>query len=159
MSDRTVVILVLVAVVTIVLAFAVWEFFLKEEAANGIESEYCIDIWMEDKRIGKVCMDEIEELPTVSFEDTLGSGAVDEGPLLKDVILLAVNESLLSNSTNIQIESGLTLEERTLPWGEIANISNSFILDFTNRGTTKFTSPETQKKDRVRDVTDVEIGV
>jgi len=137
----------------------VWEFALKEEVASEMDSEYCIDIWLEDVRIGKACMNEIEELPIVSFEDILGSGAVDEGPLLKDVILLVMNESSLANSTNVQIKSDLTLEERTLPWGEIANTSNSYILDFTNRGTTKFTSPETQKKDRVRDVTDVKIGV
>ena len=104
-------------------------------------------------------MSEIQTLYTVSYQDTLGSGATDEGPLLKDVILLVVNQSSLSNSTIVRINSDLTGEERTVTWGEIANVSNSYILDFTNKGTTKFSSPDTQKKDRVRDVTDVIIGV
>jgi hypothetical protein len=146
------------ALVIIILAFALWEFVIRPDEGGP---EYEIEFWIGNDSIDKVSMTELEALPTTSYVDTHTTnpgGATDEGPLLKDVILLVVNPSSLTNSTSIHIKSDLTLEERTITWGEIANESNSYILDFTNRGTTKFSSPETQKKDRVRDVTDIRIG-
>lgn len=149
---------IVAVVIIIIILFAAWEFAIKDYVSEDGEHEYTIDFWQGDDKIGKVTMSDLETLQTVSYQDTLGSGAIDEGPLLKDVVLLVVDESSLSNSTNIRIESDLTAEERTITWGEIANTSDSYILDFTNKGTTKFSSPETKKKDRVRDVTDIIIG-
>ena len=149
---------ILAVVIIAISVFAAWEFAIKDYVSEDGEHEYTIDFWEDSDKIVKVTMSTLESLSTVSYEDTLGSGAIDEGPLLKDVVLLVVDESSLSNSTNISIKSDLTAEERTITWGEIANTSNSYILDFTNKGTTKFSSPETKKKDRVRDVTDIIIG-
>jgi hypothetical protein len=151
-------VLIVIIIIIIVAAFASWEFAIKDPVSSDGDNEYKIEFWSGTERIGKVTMTELETLPTTSYVDTLGSGATDEGPLLKDVILLIMNQSGLGNSTDIMLKSDLTGEERTLSWGEIANESNSYILDFTRKGTTKFTSPETQKKDRVRDVTDIWIG-
>lgn len=145
----------------IIVIVAVWEFALRDylSSTNGGETEYKINIWQGDQKIGDVAMSELQTLHTVSFEDTLGSGAIDEGPLLRDVILLEIGETSLTHGTLVLIKSDLTGEERTISWGEISNTSKSYILDFTNRGTTKFTSPETEKKDRVRDVTFIKVGV
>ena len=151
------VVLIVTAIAIIVLAFALWEFVLSDLISTD-DTEYKIEFRSGSESIGKVGMSELETLPTTSYVDTLGSGATDEGPRLKDVILLIVNESSLTNSTEITLTSDLTGEERTVTWGEISNESNSYILDFTKKGTTKFTSPETQKKDRVRDVTDIRVG-
>ncbi|MEE9224440.1 MAG: hypothetical protein V3U51_06815, partial [Thermoplasmata archaeon] len=144
-------------IVIIVLAFALWEFVVRELSSTD-DTEYKIEFWSGSESIGKVGMSELKTLPTTSYVDTLGSGATDEGPWLKDVILLIFDEPSLTNSTEITLTSDLTGEERTITWGEISNESNSYILDFTKKGTTKFTSPETQKKDRVRDVTDISVG-
>jgi hypothetical protein len=153
-------IVALVIMAIIIVIVAVWEFALRDylSSTNG-GTEYKIDIWQGDQRIGDVTMSELETLQTVSYEDTLGSGAIDEGPLLRDVILLRIGEISLTNGTLVLIKSDLTGEEITISWGEISNTSKSYILDFTNRGTTKFTSPETEKKDRVRDVTLIKVGV
>ena len=156
-SYKRPVVLVVTAIVIIVLAFALWEFVLSDLISTD-DTEYKIEFWSGSESIGNVRMSELETLPTTSYVDALGSGATDEGPWLKDVMLLIVNESSLTNSTEITLTSDLTGEERTVTWGEISNESNSYILDFTKKGTTKFTSPETQKKDRVRDVTDIRIG-
>jgi hypothetical protein len=151
------VVLVVTAIVIIVLAFALWEFAIRDLISSE-DTEYKIEFWSGNESIGKVRMSELETLPATSFVDTLGSGSTDNGPRVKDVILLMVDESSLTNSTQITLTSDLTGEERTVTWGEIVNETNSYILDFTNKGTTKFTSPETEKKDRVRDVTDIRIG-
>jgi hypothetical protein len=151
-------VLIVIIIVIVIAAFASWEFAIKDLVGSDGDNEYKIEFWSGTDRIGKVTMTELETLPTTSYVDTLGSGSTDEGPLLKDVILLVMNQSGLSNLTDIMLKSDLTGEERTLTWGEIANESNSYILDFTKKGTAKFTSPETQKKDRVRDVTDIRIG-
>jgi hypothetical protein len=156
--NKRLVFIVVAVIISVVALFAIWEFALKNYLAEDGDHEYLIDFWQGDDRIGTVTMSELQTLDTVSYEDTLGSGATDEGPLLKDVVLLVLDQSSLSNSTDIRIESDLTGEERTVTWGEVANASNSYILDFTNKGTTKFSSPDTQKKDRVRDVTDIVIG-
>ncbi|MFQ6060198.1 MAG: hypothetical protein ACE5KV_02735 [Thermoplasmata archaeon] len=160
-TARKVALLAAIVAVTIVISLCVWEFALREYLASTGEGEqeYSIIIWQGDYMVGQVSMSELRALPTVSYEDILGSGAIEEGPLLKDVILTRIDESALSNETTVLIKSDLTLEERTISWGELSNTSRSYILDFTNRGTTKFTSPETKKKDRVRDVTDIRIGV
>ena len=104
-------------------------------------------------------MSELEGLPAHSYEDVLGSGTNDSGPLVRDVILLRINPSELSNDTMIRFESSLTLQERTLSWAELANESKLYILDFTKRGTVKFTSPDTPKNQRVKDVTNIRVGV
>lgn len=156
-SFKRPVVLIVTAIVIIVLAFALWEFVLSDLISTD-DTEYKIEFWSSNESIGKVRMSELETLPTTSYVDTLGSGATDEGPRLRDVMLLIFNESSLTNSTEITVTSDLTGEERTVTWGEISNESNSYILDFTKKGTTKFTSPETQKKDRVRDVTDIRVG-
>ena len=154
-------IIALAIMAIIIVIVAVWEFALRDylSSTDDGETEYKIDLLQGDQRIGDVTMSELQTLQTVSYEDTLGSGAIDEGPLLKDVILLRMSETSLTDGTLILIKSDLTGEERTISWGEISNTSKSYILDFTNRGTTKFTSPETEKKDRVRDVTQIKVGV
>ena len=154
-------IIALAIMATIIVIVAVWEFALRDyiSSTNGGETEYKINIWQGDQDIGDVTMSELQTLQTVSYEDTLGSGATDEGPLVRDVILLRISETSLTDGTLILIKSDLTGEERTVSWGEISNASRSYILDFTNRGTTKFTSPEMEKKDRVRDVTLIKVGV
>lgn len=144
------------AVAVILIAFAVWELAVRNAS---VEEEYKIDFWVNGQKAGKVSMSQLETLPTVSYLDTYSqSAATDEGPMLKDVILLLIHESALQDNTSIHISSDLTYEERNLTWGEISNPSNSYILDFTNKGTTKLTSPDTPKNKRVRDVTDIEIG-
>lgn len=154
---------VVAVIIIIIVIFALWEFVVRDYLADaGIEEEYEIAFWLGGEKVEPVTMSQLETLHTVSYEDTFTtneSGAVDKGPLVMDVVLLMVNESYLTNSTNILILSALTGEERTLSWGDISNISNSYILDFTNQGTTKFTSPNTQKEDRVRHVTEIRVGV
>jgi hypothetical protein len=158
MDPKRLAVIASIIIVIIIVVFASWEFAIKDLVSSDGENEYKIEFWSGNDRIGRVTMTELEALPTTSFVDTLGSGSTDHGPLVKDVIQLLVSQSTLGNSTDITLKSDLTGEERTLTWGEIANESNSYILDFTNKGTTKFTSPETEKKDRVRDVTDIRIG-
>lgn len=137
----------------------IWEFVLRGYFTSTEGGpEYKIDIWQGDQKIGQIGMSELQDLPTVSYVDTLGSGEIDEGPLLRDVILLRFDESSLTNETTVFIRSDLRGEERTISWGEVSNISKSHILDFTNKGTTKFTSPETERNERVRDITLIRIG-
>ncbi len=158
-SPKKLVIIAITIAVIVVVSVVLWEFVLRDFFKGEEGTEYEIEIWRGDQRIGELRMSDLQALPTVSYQDTLGSGAIDEGPLVKDVILLKLNESSLTNETSILIKSDLTGEERTISWGEISNISESYILDFTKKGTTKFSSPETERNERVRHVTEIRIGV
>ncbi|TET90074.1 MAG: hypothetical protein E3J35_07575 [Methanomassiliicoccales archaeon] len=160
-SPKKLVIIAITIAVIVVVSVVLWEFVLRDFFKGGEGTEYEIEMWQGDQRIGVVKMSKLETLPTVSYLDVFSDrdDVIDEGPLVKDVILLRINESSLTNETSIYIKSDLTGEERTISWGEISNISKSYILDFTKRGTTKFSSPETEKNERVRDVTEIRIGV
>ncbi|UCD92990.1 MAG: hypothetical protein JSV43_03505 [Methanobacteriota archaeon] len=161
-GTRKFAILAIVIVIIVVCSVALWEFVLRDFFKDGEGTEYEIDMWQGSERISGVKMSELEALPTVRYLDVFSqneSEVHDEGPLVKDVILLRIDESSLTNETSIYIKSDLNWDERTISWGEISNTSKSYILDFTKRGTTKFTSPDTQKNDRVRDVTEIRIGV
>ncbi|MFQ5910456.1 MAG: hypothetical protein ACE5IJ_07020 [Thermoplasmata archaeon] len=158
MKNRKVVIAIAVIILAAVLSLAVWEFALRGMLASE-STEYSISISYDGTDREKIRMDELEDLPQQSYEDVLGSGAVDSGPLVRDVILLRFNPSELSNDTMIRLESSLTLQERTLSWQELQNESNVYIFDFTKRGTVKFTSPDTPKNQRVKDVTYIRVGV
>ncbi|MFQ6127995.1 MAG: hypothetical protein ACE5QW_03740 [Thermoplasmata archaeon] len=159
MAKKKTIIFLVAVILIVVLSVAIWEFFLREAFSSDESTEYSISISYYGTERRKIRMSELQGLPEVSYEDVLGSGAIDNGPLVRDVILLRVNPSELSNDTMILIRSSLTLQERTLNWEELRNESKSYIFDFTKRGTVKFTSPDTPKNQRVKDVTYIEVGV
>ena len=158
MERKSTLIILAVVVVVIVLSVAAWEFVLRDMYASE-ETEYSISLSYLGQDRDKIRMSELEELSAYSYPDVLGSGTNDSGPLVRDVVLLRVDASELTNDTMIRFESSLTLQERSLSWGELSNESNMYILDFTKRGTVKFTSPETPKNQRVKDVTHIGVGV
>lgn len=158
MERRSALIAIAVVVVLIVLSVAVWEFALRDLFVSE-DTEYKISISYLGGSLAKIRMSELEGLPEYSYPDVHGSGVNDSGPLLSDVILLRLDPSDLANDTMIRISSSLTIKDRTLSWGELSNESNLYILDFTKRGTVKFTSPDTERNQRVKDVTDIEVGV
>lgn len=157
-KSRGILFAVAVLLLVIVLSVALWEYHVRDIVADE-STEYSISISFQGSDRDKIRMSELESLAEVSYEDVLGSGAIDSGPLVRDVILLRVNSLDLTNETMIRIESSLTLEERTLSWQELQNESKMYIFDFTKRGTVKFSSPDTPKNQRVKDVTYIRVGV
>jgi hypothetical protein len=157
-EKKPILIAVAIVIVVALLSVALWEFVLRD-MFEGESTEYTISISFEGADRDDIRMSDLEGLPESSYEDVLGSGAIDSGPLVRDVILLRVDPSELTNETLVKFESSLTLQDRTLSWGELSNESNLYILDFTKRGTVKFTSPDTPKSQRVKDVTHIRVGV
>jgi len=157
-ENKRVLVAVAVVIAVTVLSVALWELVLRDTFADE-STEYSISVSYEGTDRERIRMSELEGLPAHSYEDVLGSGTNDSGPLVRDVILLRIDPSELSNDTMIRFESSLTLQERTLSWAELANESKLYILDFTKRGTVKFTSPDTPKNQRVKDVTNIRVGV
>ncbi len=157
-ANKRVLVAVAVVIAVTVLSVALWELVLRDTFADE-STEYSISISYEGTDRERIRMSELEGLPEHSYEDVLGSGTNDSGPLVRDVILLRIDSSELSNDTMIRFESSLTLQERTLSWAELGNESKLYILDFTKRGTVKFTSPDTPKNQRVKDVTNIRVGV
>ncbi|MFQ6106815.1 MAG: hypothetical protein ACE5QF_04420 [Thermoplasmata archaeon] len=158
MERKKVAVAAVAIILVVILSVALWEFVLRGVFSSE-STEYSISISCNGASRGSVRMSEMRGLPQQSYEDVLGSGATDSGPLVSDVILLRVNAAELSDDTMIRIESSLTLQERTLRWSELSNESSLFIFDFTKRGTVKFSSPDTPKDQRVKDVTDIRVGV
>lgn len=157
-ENKRVLVGVAVMIAAMVISVALWELVLRDTFADE-STEYSISISYEGTDRERIRMSELEGLPEHSYEDVLGSGTNDSGPLVRDVILLRIDPSELSNETMIRFESSLTLQERTLSWAELGNESNLYILDFTKRGTVKFTSPDTPKNQRVKDITNIRVGV
>lgn len=157
-ENKRVLVAVALIIAMTVISIALWELVLRDTFADE-STEYSISISYEGTDRERIRMSELEGLPEHSYEDVLGSGTNDSGPLVRDVILLRIDPSELSNETMIRFESSLTLQERTLSWTELGNESNLYILDFTKRGTVKFTSPDTPKNQRVKDITNIRVGV
>ena len=157
-ENKRVLVAVAVVIAATVLSVALWELVVRDMFADE-STEYSISISYQGADRERIRMSQLEGLPEHSYEDVLGSGTDDSGPLVKDVILLRIDPSELSNDTMITFESSLTLQERTLSWAELANESKLYILDFTKRGTVKFTSPDTPKNQRVKDITNIQVGV
>jgi len=156
--SRGILFAIAVVLLIVVLSVALWEYYVRGMFADE-STEYSISLSFQGSDREEIRMSELESLPEVSYEDVLGSGAIDSGPLVRDVILLRLNSSELANDTMIKIESSLTLEERTLSWQELQNESKMYIFDFTKRGTVKFSSPDTPKSQRVKHVTYIRVGV
>lgn len=92
---------------------------------------------------------DLDLLDSVSFEDN-EEGKSQEGWLLRDVLLLYVDRTLLTPGTIITVSSSSRNKSVELTWAEVDDANNMVMFDLSGRGTLKLVSRGVEKLD-VRD--------
>jgi hypothetical protein len=82
---------------------------------------------------------DLEQLETVSFADA-EEGKTQEGWLLRDVLLLHVDNQDLRPGTIITVSSSSRDKSAELTWAEVEDTSNWVMFDLSGRGTIKLVS-------------------
>jgi hypothetical protein len=102
---------------------------------------------------------DLEGLEQASFEDA-EEGKTQEGWLLRDVLLLFVDEGALAGDTAVTVSSSHREKSIQLTWADIDDIDNMVLFDLSGRGTLKLVSklPGFDVRDAwVQDVDRIEI--
>jgi hypothetical protein len=98
-----------------------------------------IPMYLGDQLVGAFSPADLEQLQTVSFVDE-EEGKTQEGWLLRDVLLLHMQEESLQSSANIVVTSTSRDKKAELTWAEVQDPENWVMFDLSGRGTLKLVS-------------------
>lgn len=98
-----------------------------------------IPITVDGKLVGGFVPDDLEVLEQVSFVDA-EEGKTQEGWMLRDVLLLDVDEGDLGPETRIIVTSSSRDKSVELTWAEVDDPANWVMFDLSGRGTLKLVS-------------------
>jgi hypothetical protein len=98
-----------------------------------------IPIYVDAELVGGFQPGDLEQLDKVSFVEP-EEGKVQEGWLLRDVLLLYVDAAVLNADSRITVSSSTRSKSAQLTWPEVEEASNSVMFDLSNRGTLKLVS-------------------
>lgn len=118
-----------------------------------------IPIILDGKLVGSFEPADLEGLEQAGFQDT-EEGKTQEGWLLRDVLLLFVDEGALAADMAVTISSSHRDKSYQLTWAEIDDLDNMVLFDLSGRGTLKLVSliPGFDVRDAwVQDVDRIEI--
>jgi hypothetical protein len=106
-----------------------------------------ITLYQDGRMVSQISSSSLESLEKYSFEDA-EEGKRQNGPLLREVILLYVDDSDLSDNTQITVKSTEREKSVVLTWAQVANPENHVLFDSsTNRGTLKLVSSQLENLD------------
>ena len=138
MSQRTRILMavgILIVLVVVVLGVeAVRRANSEPELAPG-----SIPIYLDGKLVGGFVPDDLAELEQVSFVDD-EEGKTQEGWMLRDVLLLHVDEDDLEPGARIVVTSSSREKSAELTWAEVDDAANWVMFDLSGRGTLKLVS-------------------
>ena len=118
-------------------------------------SEGCIPVFSSNTLLAGFCRDNAARLKMTGFIDKK-ENKLQEGWLLRDVILLYVDKKNLSPDTMVRIESSSRGKKAEIPWKEIADDSNRIVLAASKQGSLKLVSSIKGLDTRGRWVQDVD---
>lgn len=98
-----------------------------------------IPITVDGKLVGGFVPDDLGVLEQVSFADA-EEGKTQEGWMLRDVLLLHVDEDDLEPQTRIIVTSSSREKSVQLTWAEVDDPANWVMFDLSGRGTLKLVS-------------------
>jgi len=98
-----------------------------------------IPITVDGNLVGGFVPDDLEVLEQVSFVDD-EEGKTQQGWMLRDVLLLHVDEDDLEPETRIIVTSSSREKSVTLTWAEVDDPANWVMFDLSGRGTLKLVS-------------------
>lgn len=138
MSQKTRIIAILGIIIVIAVALGVQGWLQGRSSAISAEPEPGrIHVYVDDRFAANVEPSEIGAIPTASFVDA-EKGKTQEGPRVKDVILLYVDEGKFQDDSTIIVKGVQASEgeakEATLTWSQVASIDNNVLFDFSASG-------------------------
>jgi hypothetical protein len=98
-----------------------------------------IPIYVNGKLVAAFVPDDLARLDQVSFVDA-EEGKTQEGWLLRDVLLLYIDQDTLSPDTSVTVSSSSRSKSAQLTWTEVSNTDNMVMFDLASRGTLKLVS-------------------
>jgi hypothetical protein len=140
MNQRTRIILALAIIVAI--AGVVLGVTLIRRLAGGAGDEVAagaVPIIVDGEQVAAFVPQDLERLEQVSFVDD-EDGKTQEGWLLRDVLLLYLDEGQLSPQTTIVVSSSSRGKSAQLTWAEVEDPQNWVMFDLSGRGTLKLVS-------------------
>ena len=118
-----------------------------------------IPISLDGSLVGGFAPADLEKLQAVSFTDA-EDGKLQDGWLLRDVILLYIPAEQLEAGARVAVISSSRGKSAQLTWANVENQANRVMFDLSNRGTLKLVSllPELdQREEWIQDVDKIEI--
>lgn len=163
MSQRTRIIIGIAIILVIVAAVLGVDQIQRRRQAAALPELVpgAIPIYFDGKLTAAFVPDDLDELQEVSFIDD-EEGKTQEGWLLRDILLLYLNEKDLKPDTAITVSSSSRDKAITLTWFEVETPNNMVMFDVSGRGTLKLVSKEIESLDIrdewVQDVDKIEIN-
>ncbi len=145
MRDRTRILIglgIVIAMVVLALAVDTLRRRAAPSAAGTGEAALApgsIPIYVDAALVGGFQPGDLERLDKVSFVEP-EEGKVQEGWLVRDVLLLHVDAAVLTADSRITVSSGTRSRSAQLTWPEVDDASNWVMFDLSNRGTLKLVS-------------------
>ncbi|MEW5871840.1 MAG: hypothetical protein AB1894_21410 [Chloroflexota bacterium] len=118
-----------------------------------------VPIYLNGELTGGFAPADLENLEQVSFTDA-EEGKLQDGWLLREVMLLYVPANKLKPEAQIVISSSSRNKSIQLTWAEVNEQANMVMFDLSNRGTLKLVSllPQLDRRDEwVQDVDRIEV--
>jgi hypothetical protein len=119
-----------------------------------------IPIYLDGQLVAAFSPKDLETMETVSFVDD-EEGQTQEGWLLRDVLLLHLDDDQLTPDTPIVVSSSSRDKAVELIWTEVEDPENWVMFDLSGRGTLKLVSVLERldiRDEWVQDVDSVEVG-
>ncbi len=122
-------------------------------------TEGCVPVSSAGKLLANFCQKDSAGLAKTNFHDK-AENKLQEGWLLRDVVLLYVKKEELSPDTVVRVTSTARSKKAELPWKDISNKQNKIILALSKQGSLKLVSTmkdfDTREK-WVQDVDKIEV--
>lgn len=120
-----------------------------------------VPIYVDGEEIGRFAPDDLAELEEVSFTEP-EEGKKQQGWLLRDILLLYVDEGSLQDDALITVSSSSREKSAQVSWAEAAQKENMVMFDVSNRGTLKLVSQQLAQLDErnewVQDADKIEVA-
>lgn len=134
-KSRTLVVVVVLALVAIALGLSG---LLRGGAVSSSEPEAGrIHVYVDDRFVANVDPEQVSSLPTSSFVDS-EKGKTQEGPRLRDVLLLYLDEGELEPGSIVTVSgiqpSSDEAKEAAVTWDQVTEPGSSVILDVADSG-------------------------
>jgi hypothetical protein len=163
MTQRTRILLalaILVAIALVVLGIDQWQ-RSRQAMSEADLLPGSIPIYLNGRLVAGFQPTDLEQLTEVSFADE-EAAKMQQGWLLRDVVLLHVPRSRVLSTSLITVSSSSKDKSAQVTWAEADEPANFVMFDLSNRGTLKLVSKLEKLNERdewVQDVDKIEVQV
>ena len=153
-------IILVIGIIILIVGLVLGVDFLQCRAQESSIPPGSVPIYVDGKLVAAFTPDDLEQLEKVSFVDA-EEGKMQEGWMLRDVLLLHIAESDLSPETRITVSSSSRDKSAQVTWAEVSTPDNMVMFDLANKGTLKLVSKLERldvRDEWVQDVDKIEVS-